>query len=134
MRYDHKKLSADEYLEWLNTFLSILNDFTDLAEDQNTSPGTKATMISFLRVAEHVFNHFINHRSTYEYMIGSKTAGKSISAGKGLSRITSNDLKIERDKVADKIAGIIESDPKIRKRFKKFCDNLKEPRALGCCL
>lgn len=119
-----KKLSEDEYFKWLNTFLTILNDFTDMAERQHYSPSSKATMVSFLRVAEHVVNHFINHRVSYEFS----------SEAKNIHKITYGDLKIERDKIADRISEIIENDPKIYKRFKEFCDNLKEPRTLGCSL
>lgn len=126
--HNHKNLSADEYLEWLNVFLSILNDFTICAEKYSD-----ATMISFLRVAEHVFNHFINHRATYIRVSSEKIEKPSLAANNP-HQLTYDDLKMGRDEIADKIAGIIESDPRIRKRFKEFCDNLKEPRMLGCCL
>lgn len=115
-----KKLTADEYLEWLNTFLIALNDFTALAEDKNTSADYKATMVSFLRVAEHVFNYFITQRISYGHP--------------NSSQLTYDEIKRGRNKVADRIINIIESDPEISKRFKKFCDNLKEPRMYGFSL
>jgi len=126
--YNHKNLSADEYLEWLNVFLSILNDFTTCTEKYSN-----ATMISFLRAAEHVFNHFINHRATYIGISSEKIEKPSLVANNP-RQLTYDDLKMGRDEIADKIAGIIESNPQIHKRFKEFCDNLKEPRMLGCCL
>lgn len=129
-RISVKKLTADAYEEWLNTFCSILNDFVAHIEDYNYSPDNKATMVCFLRVAEHVFNHFISHSSMYR----SETMKKSIFAAKGSPKFRYDDLKIERNRIADKIASIIEGDPKIHKRFKEFCDNLKEPRMLGCGL
>jgi len=136
VQYDRKKLSEDEYLEWLNTYLSLLKDFTMLLETSSTpSPySDAATMASFLRAAEHTFNYFINHRLTYKMNIYSEEMERLIPAVEDSHQITYDGLKIERDKVANRIAGIIESDPKTRKRFEEFCDNLKEPRALGCCL
>lgn len=135
-QYDHKKLSEDEYLKWLDTYLSLLKDFTMLLETSSApSPySDAATMISFLRAAEHVFNYFINHRLTYKMNVYSEEMEKLIPAVEDAPQMTYDNLKIERDKVADRIARIIESDPKTRKRFEEFCDNLKEPRAFGFCL
>ena len=135
-QYDHKKLSEDEYLEWLNTYLSLLKDFTMLLETSSTpSPySDSATMASFLRAAEHTFNYFINHRLTYRMNIYSEEMEKLVPAVENTPHITYDTLKIERDKVADRIAGIIESDPKTRKRFEEFCENLKEPRSFGFTL
>jgi hypothetical protein len=125
-----KKLNPNEYLEWLDTYLSILEDYAAYAEKQD-SDAIKAVMVSFLRIAEHSFNHFINHRNTYERCIRpeERVDETGISASHDY-----NELKNGRDKVADRIATIIETDPKITKRFKALCDNLKNPRALGCCL
>ncbi len=135
-RYDHKKLNEGEYLKWLDTYLSLLKDFTMLLETSSTpSPySDMATIASFLRTAEHTFNFFINHRLTYKMNIYSGQMEKLIPAAEDIPQMTYDKLKIERDKVADRIARIIESDPKTRKRFEEFCDNLKEPRAFGFCL
>lgn len=128
--YNHKRLNADEYLEWLNTYLSLLNDFTSLVE-KDSCPETHATMISFLRVGEHVFSFFINHRVSVDM---GEFDEIPVEANKDLAKPTYADLKIERDRLAKRIAGIIKSDPKTLKRFEGFCDNLKEPVTLGCIL
>ena len=135
-QYDHKKLSEDEYLRWLDTYLFLLKDFTMLLETSSApSPYSDgATMVSFLRTAEHAFNFFINHRLTYKMSIYSEEMEKLIPVVEDAPQMTYDNLKIERDKVADRIAHIIESDPKTRKRFEEFCVNLKEPRAFGFCL
>jgi hypothetical protein len=129
--YKHKTLSPEQYLDWLSTYLSLLNDFTSYVE-KNRDSSSSEKMVSFLRTAEHIFNFFINHKRTYEFIAHPEANG--VSPAKSADSTAYYGLKIERDKLANKIAEIIESDPKIKKRFKEFCDNLKEPRILGCQL
>ena len=131
--YGIEKLNEDDYLQWLNSYLSILNDFTMHVDKQSSRHDTEnaAMMISFLRVAEHVFNFFITHRSTYKNSIYLERTKKRAPANDNLPQITYDDLKAGRNNIADKIIRIIESDPKIRAHFEKFCGNLKEPRAYG---
>jgi len=125
----HKQISHEEYLEWLTTYRSLLDDFTAYMEKE-----PDPTMVSFLRVAEHIFNFFINQMTTYEYVLYPESGEKKADAADDPTRTIIHTLKLERDKIADRIARMLESDTRMQKRFDEFCANLKDPRILGCQL
>jgi hypothetical protein len=104
-------------------FKKFLTNFLDLIETllkkENLLSDEK--VIAQLRISEETFNFFLDY-----------FPAKKINEIFGMENW--NALKRKRDELAAKIIKMIESDPKIKKRYENYCEGLKDLRKLSSFL
>lgn len=105
-----------KFKEFLESYLSLLEEL--LGDEELLKEGK---FVAQLRTAERSFN-FLLDRFPVE----------QVESAFGLENWEK--LKQGRDAVAAKVSEIIESAPKIRKRYESYCENLKKVRNLGVAL
>lgn len=127
---------AKEIWHLLNNYLTILENLVkDVETNFEKNKKNYGTMLADLRVAERSFNFLIDVFSD----IVDQQEGKPVmffltENFEGEGEELWNKLKNRRDKLADSISKLIESDPELIKRYEEYCDNLKKLRILGAML
>lgn len=109
-------MDASNYKQFLLNYMELMEKLVTTYE-----PGKDAKPLSELRLAERAFNFLLNNYP--------ETQVKDVFGYNDW-----NNLKIRRDKLASKVADIIESKPEFKERYAVFCDNLKNLRTLGSML
>jgi hypothetical protein len=110
------KPGLSDFQVFLKIYLSLLK--TLLENDDKLKDGKYCSQ---LRLAERTFNFFLDQfpadKITEQFTLEGWTA-----------------IKKERDRLADHISSIIETDHQKMERHKIFCDQLKQLRAIGTSL
>lgn len=106
-------ITPERFHDFLLVYLQLLEGLIT-----NVESIKDPVFLSRLRLAERTFNFFLDRFPL-----------KEVSAQFGLEKW--HEIKNIRDRLAEKIAIAIESDPKNVKRFNFFCDQLKNLRVLG---
>lgn len=104
------------FKKFLKTYLSLLETLLE-----NNDKLKDGKYCSQLRLAERTFNFFLDQFPVEKVVEQFTLEGW-------------NEIKNKRDKLADKVSGVIESDPRKIKRYEVFCDQLKKLRAFGATL
>lgn len=105
-----------KFKEFLDNYLSLLEELSGKKELL-----TEEKQIAQLRTAERSFNFLLDRFPT-----------EKVKEAFGMEDWKA--LKKRRDKLADKIAKMIESNPKTKKRYEGYCEALKDPRKLSSLL
>lgn len=105
-----------KFKEFLESYLSLLEEL--LGDGELPKDGK---FVAQLRTAERYFNFLLD-----------KFPVEQVENTFGLENWKK--LKQRRDAVAAKVSDIIESDPKIKRRYENYCENLKKVRNLGATL
>jgi hypothetical protein len=117
----------DHYL-WLNHFADLLEAQT---KRLGNSPDPKR--VAELRIAERTLNSSIDHFVSLVEEVEHEPV--SIYLSKNFNDQESwKALKSQRNRIADTLSNIIESDAKIQERYMQYCGSLKQTRALSAML
>lgn len=108
-----KTVTSERFHDFLLVYLQFLEELA-----ANSESIKDPIFLAHLRLAERTFNFFID-----------LFPPKEVSAQFGFEKW--REIKIHRDRLAEKIAKVIESDPKNTRRFDFFCDQLKKLHALS---
>jgi hypothetical protein len=112
----HESVTPQRYREFLLDFLHLLQE---LAGDSNAPRDAK--FYCQLRTAERTFNFLLDNfplANLHEVFTTEEW----------------HKIKNDRDELAAKIAAVIKDNPETAKRYKDYCDLLKDPEALGFML
>lgn len=105
-----------KFKEFLENYLVLLEELSGkkelLAEEKH---------VAQLRTAERSFNFLLDRFPT-----------EKVKEAFGMEDWKA--LKQRRDKLASRVVEMIESDPKMKKRYEGYCEALKDPRKLSSLL